>query len=297
VCRLFGMSGGTHDVEATFWLLDATTSLILQSEHQPDGVGLGTFDDEDGTPHVWKKPTQANRSETFVTGARKARSRTFLAHIRHATATPNTLENTHPFEQNGRLFAHNGIVGDLEEIRRRLGPYTELMHGETDSEHYFTMITKAIDEAGGDVGAGIEAALTEMAADIAIFSVNMILATPTDLWALRYPETNELWLLEHSVGGLGGGESFDEQSEAGMRIQAHELSFLPAAVIASERMNTNPAWRLLEPGELIHVDSQLNVTSKLLLPEPPVHLMHLGHLTAKEAIAMGQTPVAEAGPA
>ena len=44
MCRLFGMSGGTREVEAKFWLLDASTSLLLQSESQPDGVGLGSFD-------------------------------------------------------------------------------------------------------------------------------------------------------------------------------------------------------------------------------------------------------------
>jgi len=288
------MTGGTHEVQATFWLLDAATSLVLQSENQPDGVGLGTFDD-DGKPEIWKKPTQANRSETFITGAQKVRSRTFLAHIRHATATDNTMENTHPFEQHCRVFAHNGIVGDLEEIRRRLGSYTELMQGETDSEHYFTMITKAIDEAGGDVGAGITAAAQEIASDLALYSLNMILATPTDLWALRYPETNELYILERSVGGFSPSDGFDERSSEGMRIQAHELSFLPAAVVASERMNVNPAWRLLESGELIHIDSELNVSSTIAVPFAPAHMIDLKTMTAREAIAQGEEPVAEAG--
>jgi glutamine amidotransferase len=293
MCRLFGMTGGTHEVQATFWLLDATTSLMLQSEQQPDGVGLGTFDAE-GRPAIWKKPTQANRSETFVTGAQNVRSRTFLAHIRHATATDNTMENTHPFEQHGRVFAHNGIVGDVDELRRRLGPYTELMKGETDSEHYFTMITKSIDEAGGDIGAGISAAAQEIASDISLYSLNMILATPAGLWALRYPETNELWILERSVGGFNPGEGFDERSAEGMRVQAQELSFLPAAVIASERMNTNAAWRLLESGELIHIDSELNITSTIAVPDPPAHMIDLAKMTKREAIAQGEQPLAEA---
>src|SRR5207244_1746151 len=110
MCRLFGMTGGTQDVQATFWLLDAPLSLILQSASQPDGVGLGTFD-ADGTPSVYRKPTAANRSETFIIGAQNVRSRTFLAHIRHATAGEPSVENTHPFEQNGRVFGHNGVVG------------------------------------------------------------------------------------------------------------------------------------------------------------------------------------------
>jgi predicted glutamine amidotransferase len=112
------MSGGTREVQATFWLLDAPGSLLLQSRSQPDGVGLGTFG-ADGSPTIYRKPVAALRSQTFIADAKEVRSRTFLSHIRHATATEPRLENTHPFEQHGRLFAHNGIVGDLDGVRRR----------------------------------------------------------------------------------------------------------------------------------------------------------------------------------
>jgi glutamine amidotransferase len=295
MCRLFGMTGGTHEVQATFWLLDAATSLLLQSETQPDGVGLGTFD-ASGTPSVYRKPVSANRSQTFIDGAHEVRSNTFLAHIRHATVAEPTLENTHPFEQHGRLLAHNGIVGDIPELRRRLGSYTDLIHGETDSEHYFTLITKRIDEHGGDVSAGITAAARELAADLALYSLNIVLTTPTELWALRYPETNELWILEHSIGGFDPGAGFDERSESGtMRVQAGELSFLPATVIASERMNANLGWRLLEPGELVHVDSELRVTSTIAVPDPPAHMIVLSEMTTREAIAQGEEPAAGTG--
>ena len=295
MCRLFGMTGGTHEVQATFWLLDAATSLVLQSESQPDGVGLGTFD-ADGSPSLWRKPVAANRSETFVAGAHKVRSNTFLAHIRHATKAEPRLENTHPFEQQGRLFAHNGIVGDLPELRLRLGHHVELIHGETDSEHYFTLITKRIEEHDGDVGAGITAAAREIASDLALYSLNMVLTSPTDLWALRYPETNELWILDRSVGGFDPGDGFDERSASGtMRVQARELSFLPATVIASERMNVNPGWRLLESGELVHVDSELRVSSTIAVPFAPAHMIDLSTMTAREAVAQGEEPAAEAG--
>ncbi|MBV9466201.1 MAG: class II glutamine amidotransferase, partial [Solirubrobacterales bacterium] len=96
MCRLFGMSGGAREVQATFWLLDAPTSLLALSETQPDGVGLGTFE-SDGTPWRYRKPVAASRSQTFIADAHEVSSRTFLAHIRHATAAEPTIENTHPF--------------------------------------------------------------------------------------------------------------------------------------------------------------------------------------------------------
>lgn len=287
MCRLFGMSGGTRAVQATFWLLDAPTSLLMQSETQPDGVGLGTFE-PDGTPLVYRKPVSANRSQTFIADAREVRSTTFLAHIRHATAAQPTLENTHPFVQHGRVFAHNGVLADLDDLRGRLGSHAELLQGETDSELYFTLMTKRIEEADGDIGAGITAAARELAAEIELYSLNMLLTTPTDIWALRYPDTNELWVMERTLAGFDDGAMFDKRSNAGItRVFSGELAILPATVIASQRMDSNPTWRLMEPGELIHVDSKLNVTSTIAVPDPPAKMMEL---TAQVAATQEEEP-------
>jgi predicted glutamine amidotransferase len=298
MCRLFGMSGGGHDVQATFWLLDAPTSLLQLSETQPDGVGLGTFD-PDGTPWVYRKPVAANRSQTFIADAHEVRSRTFLAHIRHATAAPPTLENTHPFEQHGRLFAHNGVLGGLDALRDRLGEHAQLLGGSTDSELYFTLVTKRIEEQGGDIEAGITQAAREIAADIPLYSLNMLLTTPTDVWALRYPDTNELWILERSIAELGSpggdksGDGFDGRSMSGItRVFSGQLSILPSTVIASQPMDSNPMWRLLEPGELIHVDPQLRVTSSIAVPDPPAEMLVLSE---QQAIAQSEDPAASAG--
>ena len=284
------MSGGQHEVQATFWLLDAPTSLVALSETQPDGVGLGTFN-PDGSPWVYRKPVAANRSQTFIADAHEVKSRTFLAHIRHATAGEPTVQNTHPFEQHGRLFAHNGVLGGLDGLRSRLGKHTELIQGTTDSELYFTLMTKRIEEQGGDIAAGIAQAAQEIAAEIPLYSLNMLLTTPTDIWALRYPDTNELWILERSIAALGGpdgGGVLDERAASGItRVFSGQLAILPATVIASQPMDSNPLWRLLESGELIHVDPDLRVTSTIAVPRPPAQMLEL---TAQQAVAQTEDP-------
>jgi predicted glutamine amidotransferase len=294
MCRLFGMSGGQNEVQATFWLLDAPTSLMALSETQPDGVGLGTFN-PDGTPWVYRKPVAANRSQTFIADAHEVSSRTFLAHIRHATAGRPTIENTHPFEQHGRLFAHNGVLGDLPALRDRLGTYADLVKGSTDSELYFTLMTKRIEEHDGNIAAGITDAAREIAADMTLYSLNMLLTTPTDVWALRYPDTNELWVLERSIAALGGsdGSGFDQRAASGItRVFSGQLAIRPATIIASQPMDTNPLWRLLEPGELIHVDSDLRVTSTIAVPDPPASMLEL---TAQEEAAQQEDSAQGAG--
>ncbi|AHH98083.1 class II glutamine amidotransferase [Kutzneria viridogrisea] len=279
MCRLFGMSAAPARVRATFWLLDANDSLAEQSRHNPDGTGLGTFD-ADGTPRVDKQPLAAYEDTEFAAEARQCESTTFLAHVRHATTGALTVDNTHPFVQDGRIFAHNGVVRDLPALEAQLGPYREQVHGETDSERLFALITKHIAEHGGDVAAGIRTALRWVAGHLPIYAVNLLLTMPTELWAVRYPDTHGLYVLAREPGG-GTGRHLEHASPAGtVRVRSGDLIDSPAVVVASERMDDNPAWRQLAPGELLHVDGQLRVTSHVVLDRPPAHQLTLADLGA-----------------
>ena len=46
---------------------------------------------------------------------------------------------------DGRLFAHNGVVKGLPELEAELGDAISLVHGQTDSERYFALITREIE--------------------------------------------------------------------------------------------------------------------------------------------------------
>ena len=131
------MSGGRQRVAATFWLLGAPDSLLVQSHREPDGTGLGTFS-ETGRPIVDKQPLAAYADRAFAREARELHSRTFIAHIRYASTGAIAPQNTHPFEQDGRLFAHNGVIGEIDRLEAELGADTrDLVRGETDSERFF----------------------------------------------------------------------------------------------------------------------------------------------------------------
>ena len=148
MCRLFGMATGPVRARATFWLLEAPDSLERQSRQEPDGTGLGWFDD-DGQPHVDKAPIPAYEDERFGREAREVRSDCFVAHVRFASTGDLRLENTHPFEQHGRLLAHNGAFHGLDRLDEQLGDYRSLVKGQTDSERFFALVTKEIDGNGG----------------------------------------------------------------------------------------------------------------------------------------------------
>ncbi len=44
-------------------------------------------------------------------------------------------------------------------------------------------------------------------------------------------------------------------------------------------MDDDPRWRLLEPGELVHVDSGLRVDRSMALPDPPGRRLHRSDLS------------------
>jgi predicted glutamine amidotransferase len=280
MCRLFGMSGGREPLRATFWLLEAPDSLAAQSRHNPDGYGLGTFG-PDGEPRVDKRAAAAYRDHEFAREAREGESRTFVAHVRLSYTGAIEHRNTQPFVQAGRLFAHNGWVGDLPKLERELAEHAALVGGETDSERLFALVTREAERDRGDVTQGIVAAARWAAAELPLFAINVIVATDGELWALRYPESDELFLLERAPGGHHGDRHLDVASERGtVRVRSHALIERAAVIVASERMSDDPAWRLLEPGELVHVDPDLRVTSHRAVEEPPAHPVSLEELLA-----------------
>ena len=217
MCRLFGMSGGAQPLSAEFWLLDAPDSLTVQSHRNHDGTGLGIFDLR-GHAIVHKAPISAFSDADFEREARRESSRTFLAHIRFASTGALTLANTHPFEQEGRLLAHNGVLAGLSQLDDELGEDRVLVEGETDSERLFALITRETRRHQGDVRAGIVAAASWVAEHLPVYSLNLILSTESELFALRYPETHKLYVLDRAAGGHRGGQPLHHRSSLGTRV-------------------------------------------------------------------------------
>lgn len=269
MCRLFGLSAGREQVAATFWLLGAPDSLELQSHRNPDGTGLGTFD-EAGRPVVEKQPLAAYDDRAFAEEARERHSSTFVAHVRYATGTPHTLANTHPFEMDGRLCAHNGVVGGLDVLEDELGPDLERVRGDTDSERVFALVTRETARAGGDVSAGIAAALGWLAENVPVLAVNLVITTAHELWAVRWPQTHDLLVLDRR----GERRALDHRSSHGTRVHSPELASAPSVVVASERLDGSPGWRMLEPGHLLHVGPELSLTTTAVVG-PPRHRLEL----------------------
>ncbi|HEV2923709.1 MAG TPA: class II glutamine amidotransferase [Solirubrobacteraceae bacterium] len=272
MCRLFGMSAGEERARATFWLLEAPDSLSAQSHREPDGTGIGWFDGHD-EPHLSKQAIAAYEDARFAAQAHELMSRTFVAHVRFASTGALELRNTHPFEQEGRLFAHNGVIEDLDALDAHLEGARRLVHGDTDSERLFALITRETAAAGGDVEAGIVSACSWVALNLPLLAINFVLSTAERVFALRYPDTHELYVLEREPGSR-----LEQRSNLGTRISSEHGAGKPLVVIASERMDEDAGWRPLASGELLQVTPTLEVSSRRILEGPPARPLKLADL-------------------
>ena len=113
----------------------------------------------------------------------------------------------------------------------------------------------------------------------------MIVITRAELWALRYPETEGLHVLERAAGAAL------EHSSPKRTIHVHsdELADAPSVVIASEPMDTDPGWRSLAAGELLHADAERRVSSTVVIEHPPHHPLTLADLGPPAAAAAQTT--------
>jgi predicted glutamine amidotransferase len=290
MCRLFGLTAGRERVSATFWLLDAPDSLEAQSHRNVDGCGIGFFGAR-GEAVLDKQPVAAFEDAEFAREAKRATAAQFVAHVRWATAGGRTVNNTHPFAMRGRIMAHNGGFGELARLDEQLGRYRGLVAGDTDSERYFALIIQQAEASGGDVGAGIVAAARWIAERLPVSSLNTVVATPGELWALRYPAQHALHILERPAGfdtqaprpeggdrATGGGRAPGgglHVRSATSSIHSDALASVPSVVVASEVLDGEDGWRMLAPGELVHVRPDLSVGSDVALPDPPARLVPL----------------------
>ncbi|MDF3341993.1 class II glutamine amidotransferase [Mycolicibacterium septicum] len=279
MCRLFGLHAGRRLVPATFWLLDAPDNLAEQSRRNPDGTGLGVFG-ADGVAVLHKEPVAAWQDSEFATEAHDVTATTFVAHVRYASTGALDVANTHPFLQEDRIFAHNGVVEGLDALDERIRELgvADLVGGQTDSERVFALVTAAVRAHDGDVGAGLVDAIGWLADSVPIYAVNLLLSTATDMWALRYPDTHELYVLDRRHPD----QRRLRLRSSRIRAESEHLTSQPSVLFASEPMDGED-WRLIAPGELVHVDADLRIDTRVAFPDPPRHLLRRDDLSAQVA--------------
>ena len=233
MCRLLG------------WVTRTPTSLhrLLGHEDLVDftelsglhGDGWGLARGVAGGMEVRKRPNTARMSDDFALWSRATRSDLGLVHLRRATlGLPVRAENTHPFTDGRLAFAHNGSISPPPALDVLLTPAASaLRRGDTDSERYFLAVLSQLERGAGPADA-LREAVAQIAATASFTSLNCLLLTPDELYAVCFFDPD----------GHGGGEAPDYY-HLGFRATDD------AVVVASSGWGRG--WQELANGELMVV--------------------------------------------
>lgn len=148
MCRWFAYRGAP--IRTSELLLHPVHSIVAQSLDSPlgaetvngDGFGFGWYADGDGPPGVFRSIEPAWHDRNLRSIAEATRSPLFFCHVRAAAGPPIQQTNCHPFEHDGWLFMHNGVVSGFGAMKRDLvlavdpSLYPSIL-GTTDSEVLF----------------------------------------------------------------------------------------------------------------------------------------------------------------
>lgn len=159
MCRLYGFRANEPTkVECT--LVRAQNALLVQSRSDlrgwshSDGWGIAYYQDSELL--IERRETAAFQDQGFSVAAERAYAETVLAHVRRSTVGGPALDNTHPFSQPPWVFAHNGTVRAMQELRPRLlreieEAIDERPEGTTDSETVFLWLLAGMVKQGLDI--------------------------------------------------------------------------------------------------------------------------------------------------
>lgn len=149
-------------------LKDAPRSLARLSGAHPDGWGVAAHGIRESIPPPasrlsaegtvsseaighWRLHRGTERAADcarFRQIAERSAGTVLIAHVRQKTVGPTSLVNTHPFAQDGWVFAHNGTIVDQAYVRSRVSAKrAEQVRGATDSEMLFAFFLTRLDEA------------------------------------------------------------------------------------------------------------------------------------------------------
>jgi predicted glutamine amidotransferase len=257
MCRLVGIVA-SENTQFGLCLKEAPRSLARLSREHPDGWGIAVFERTRASWMVHKGTASAHADQRFHDIAAQSAGHLLVAHIRQKTVGPTRIENTHPFQRDGWLFAHNGTVKAIDVVRAgaskaRLAE----VEGDTDSEllfaHFLTRLdeaglTKLSDEASRAAATRIVGDATKKLREQNVGAFNFLLSDGATCFAHRFGRT--LFILERAPSDRV--REIREVTES-TTLVTKWTQRRHAVLIASEKLTDEP-WREVPEGSLLRVD-------------------------------------------
>jgi predicted glutamine amidotransferase len=276
MCRLFGFRSAV-DSRIHQSLVAAENALAMQSNQHRDGWGISYYIDQ--FPHLIRNDEQALNDVLFRELSGVVATRTFVAHIRQATAGEVRVLNCHPFQHGRWTFAHNGEIGgwNRPEVRERVREcvderFRRYLLGDTDSESMFYIflshLARGVDniqEAGvrlDQVGTAVQQMLDRVRetvsdpTDAAEHKLTVLLTNGNVMLACRY--RRELHYSTHKTRCPERATCYAFEPNR-CEADVGQDGIVKHLVIASEPVAEGPnVWHELHEGAYVGVDHGMN---------------------------------------
>lgn len=264
-------------------ITEPVNSIIHQSFHshersEPlngDGFGIAWYpSDLDEAPALFKSTTPAWNNRNLREIARVTRTRCMLAHVRAASpGLPVTELNCHPFANGQLTFMHNGDLGGFHALRRRLlaGLSDEAfasIEGSTDSEHMFAILLDHLRASGtdGDPTERLARALEATIATVEALRQDVAPDRPA-LLNLVACDGERAVITRYASGPAAANSLYFSagrmyRCDEGLCHMDPEVDGPSAVLIASEPLDEGEGWTRVEPGHMVLVTPELNVSTR-----------------------------------
>ncbi len=258
MCRMVGYLGGP-EASLSSVVLEGEHSLLVQS-YAPremmsgvvnaDGFGVGWYVAGDDEPAVYRSNGSLWSDRSFAGIAPKIGARTIFAAVRSATpGLPVEESGVPPFSSGPFMFMHNGAIEDFR--RRAMRPLRDSLSDEaysgllgvTDSETIFACLLDFLRGAPADLAGATGETIrhvTEVCERLGIKAALNLAVTDGEAMAFTRYSTE------------GPGNSLYCLEDAG--------AFPGAFVVASERLDADPAWREVPDRHLLWVRRESGAT-------------------------------------
>ena len=255
-------------------------SIIHQSYHSKereeplngDGFGIAWYaPDESEQPAIFKDVSPAWSNQNLANLAKVVRSPCIVGHIRAATpGLPVSELNCHPFSWGRFSFAHNGVLGEFQKLRRAIqnrlsDDAFNMLRGSTDSEHLFALFANEYDESNHD--SKLDAMAEALSSAIKIVEtikkdrnvgvpslLNLVLTDGENTVITRYisddrQEPHSLYLHTGSAYEcIDGVCRMSNRSESGKTV-----------LVASEPLSSDDGWTPVARNSMLLIDPNSNI--------------------------------------